>query len=345
LIQPLQSAYNPSNVLQFLITQTLLQKIPNWLNESTVEDKKGLRVIHAILVNKGNKRFKPRARNEQTDDLYQSYAKTSPENFQQFSTKFHYKYNSVSRYSQDFGKLDHKDNIVAILKYKQFSDLYYSVILSPTAKIYIERWINLNDEDYYKSLVLSTIVSIYTKIKSADPINSTNSDKYRWIDSKQVIKQPRFDKLLSLFQKTEPKVVHMDGKAITYEDFRKKALCTAPATVKGDSVYNINAKERKLDFIRGNSKMTQAFCNASDLKTTTYMDNHKTLPIDYGTIGFGKNWIFPSCSGVVIPDPIGQSCTKQKYSTYHKDLNTFYMKSVTKSDMSSPSHLRTSSCA
>lgn len=65
------------------------------------------------------------------------------------------------------------------------------------------------------------------------------------------MKQPRFDKLLSLFQKTEPKVIHMDGKAITYEDFRKKALCTAPATVKDNSLFNINAKDKKLDFMRG----------------------------------------------------------------------------------------------
>jgi hypothetical protein len=68
------------------------------------------------------------------------------------------KLNYASSYSRFFGKFTEVSKGEAeILKFKKFSELDISTILSPMAVAYIDSWTKLGEDDSYVNLALSAL--------------------------------------------------------------------------------------------------------------------------------------------------------------------------------------------
>ena len=117
--------------------------------------------------------------------------------------------NFCSTYSRFFGKYTEPTRGEAeILRYKKFSELKISSVLTQKAVAYIEGWTLLNEDDVYLNLALGVIRQIYTFIKSKWPLISTNTESYFWPKKHELVSPSRFDTIEKTIRKNTHKNMH-----------------------------------------------------------------------------------------------------------------------------------------
>jgi hypothetical protein len=85
--------------------------------------------------------------------------------------------NNQSTYGRFFGRLPALEDLgdPSILKYKKFSEIPQSSILTAQAKNYLTTWHeNPNEDPQYVSMALSCLRSLYTVLKGQEPNQSSN---------------------------------------------------------------------------------------------------------------------------------------------------------------------------
>lgn len=125
------------SVLQFAFLPALHPLLPDWHSRATAEEQQGVRVLAAVLKHKGLKVFRARPRQQSAARL-------------------------VTSYMQSFEWQKPVTPLREMLHYRQISELEYSSVLNPQALEWIQRWILLEDQDRYLSLLMTALRSIYT---------------------------------------------------------------------------------------------------------------------------------------------------------------------------------------
>jgi hypothetical protein len=135
------------------------------------------------MKHKGGKRF--RKKPKPTDD---------GEFLLQPDTEKFTKKNFMSSYALSFGRSSGKESQdIQILKFKKLSELPCSKVLQPVAIVFAENWIAKGDSDYYQSIVLKCVRSLYSLVKLQDVPKSAAQTHFCWIDTK-IHAQKRMDK-------------------------------------------------------------------------------------------------------------------------------------------------------
>lgn len=100
----------------------------------------------------------------------------------------------MTNYQGFFGKYhDLTAGEAEILKYKKFSELKISSILTQQAKAYMENWFNLVDDTNYRNLAICVLRNIYTHMKSTNAGISHYTERFQKLQRHQLIEQPRYD--------------------------------------------------------------------------------------------------------------------------------------------------------
>lgn len=121
----------------------LHSNIPTWLYSATKPEKKGLRLIAAVLKHKGMKRFRARASASQLPNLEEV---RKPK----FQTAYAAEFSDIPVASKSHA---------AIFRYRKLSDLPCAQVLSPIPLRILENWFGLGDDTQYQELVLATLRS------------------------------------------------------------------------------------------------------------------------------------------------------------------------------------------
>lgn len=86
----------------------------------------------------------------------------------------------MTSYQGFFGKYhDLTSGESEILKYKKFSELKISAILTQQARAYLENWFGLGDDTNYRNTVICAIRNIYTHMKSTKASISHYSERFQ----------------------------------------------------------------------------------------------------------------------------------------------------------------------
>ena len=142
-------------------------------------------------------------------DIYRNIKSDKPHFRTEKAAQQFRKMNYSSSYSRFFGKYTQPTKGEAeILKYKKFTELDISSILTPLAQAYIENWTLLDEDETYLNLALCVIRSIYTYIKNLEPKISVNTETYFWPKKHQIVQVSRFDTLERAIKKNAHKNVH-----------------------------------------------------------------------------------------------------------------------------------------
>lgn len=148
-----------------LILDCYGEYIPLWLAGATKTEIKGLKVASAIIKYEGKKKFRPRIHHDHlntettNDKLRKRYMRTY--------------------YNSEFciEAIKHSSE-VEILKFKRLDEMKYAKILKPVNIMFIQRWLNLNDEEIYQGLLLSFIRGIYSVVNAQIAVPNSNNREY-----------------------------------------------------------------------------------------------------------------------------------------------------------------------
>lgn len=132
-----------SELLTQLWKPELHCNIGTWMYSANKPEKKGLKLIAAILKHKGMKRFRTRASASQLPNLEE----VKKPKFQ-------------TAYAMDFSDIPvATKSHAAIFRYRKLSDLPCAQVLSPIPLRILENWFSLGDDTQYQELVLATLRS------------------------------------------------------------------------------------------------------------------------------------------------------------------------------------------
>jgi len=149
-------------LLTQLLKPELHPNIPKWVYSATKAEKKGLKLIEAILKHKGTKRFRTK-----------STASTLPALVQFQKPKYE------TQYSAEFSNIPVTTRShAAIFKYRKLVDLPCSHVLNPLPLRVLEMWFSMQDETDYQELVLGTLRSFLAAADTSRPTLSETQSKF-----------------------------------------------------------------------------------------------------------------------------------------------------------------------
>lgn len=165
------------SVLRFAFIPALHPLLLDWLSRATAEEQQGIRVIAAVLKHKGLKKFRPRPRQHSATRLTTSYM-------------------------QEFAWKKPVTPLREMLHYRDLSELEYSSVLNPQALQWVQRWIQLEDQDRYLSLLMATLRSLYTCFRGVHTKSmTTHKASYHIYSHSDLMRASQLHRL-------RPKLVH-----------------------------------------------------------------------------------------------------------------------------------------
>lgn len=162
-------------------------KIPLWLKNLTKSEIKGLRLATQIIKNQGLKKFHP------SKSMYPSVSSKALSKTQ-------------SQYTEAYGEnITQKILDSEVFKYITLSSMPISKTLKPEALMFIERWLQLKDEDIYQNYVLGMIKGFFivTKVNDTGMVSVARESysrkkleripvfgRKKWVDEEVKVKLP-----------------------------------------------------------------------------------------------------------------------------------------------------------
>lgn len=179
-----------TDLLKELLKPELHPNIPKWFYSASKAEKKGLRLIAAIVKNKGSRKFRTRS----TTSTLPALAELQKPKYE-------------TQYSTDFSNIPITTRShAAIFRYRKLADLPCSHVLNPMPLRLLEQWFGLQDDTYYQELVLGTIRSFQAAADMSKPTLSETQAKFIGYDysnlysshnmraSARVVKEPKVTK-------------------------------------------------------------------------------------------------------------------------------------------------------
>ena len=110
--------------------------------------------------------------------------------------------NYKSTYNNIYGDKPKLEEDYIILKQKKFKDIAYSQYFTPEASQYLEKWLEINDQQEFLKTIFIAIRDMHTVIKNQD-IPATTMSSFYLPRLKEYSKPPRFDKILTAVKYAE----------------------------------------------------------------------------------------------------------------------------------------------
>jgi len=306
-----------------LVTKSKLNIAINWYRTTSEENRKGIKVLASVLKHRGKKKFKKRAQNSISD-----YQTIEPHNMSLQDYRKHIVRNSYkSSYGDFFNSSNAKSSRESVLNYQKYSDMKCTSILVDEAKVCLNKWQELDDDEYYKKLIMSCLCSLLTFIKSSMPSESVhNRQSFQNINASQRIKVERYDKLIDRVRMS----VKKGNRDLSFDRNSRTKPTTPLFRVSSEVAKRISTKvdpkKVKQIQLRGKGNFISLFQKNGKSKLTTYQNffdgSGKREQVrnlrDQFTVSMG--------SGTMAPDPNTMRDSHGKIDGFKTQLNGFNLK-------------------
>ncbi|EAS07781.2 hypothetical protein TTHERM_00525130 (macronuclear) [Tetrahymena thermophila SB210] len=184
------TSLTPQQILNQIIKPEYIKYYSDWIHTANEKEARGLQLLGAIYKHKGSKKFRAKPPSVQLQQLH------AQQEFDfQKAEEMYRKSQITSSYGQEFGYLQ-KDlkPTQNVFKYKKCSDLPFAKPLSDLAKLFIDNWIELNDELEFQELVLACLRSLHSRCIAQEVPKTEMKTKYEWKEDWNLSKPIRIDK-------------------------------------------------------------------------------------------------------------------------------------------------------
>ena len=284
LIANMTERMDSAALLAELWKPELHSNIPTWLYSATKPEKKGLRLIAAVLKHKGMKRFRARA----SASLLPNLDEVRKPKFQ-------------TAYAAEFSDIPvASKSHAAIFKYRKLSDLPCAQVLSPIPLRILENWFGLGDETQFPELVLATLRSFLAAAMTSRQKLSESQAQFQGYDysslysnrnmaaSARVIRDLRHSKPWVLPDKPETTPIDVPQPA-SWEDVKRRQVLL----MRGSG-----------DVIRGLAQSTEPVLSSYQHTYRTHFTTYtaRTKPDFYTSMALGR--LCPDQEGLVDPKKV-----------------------------------------
>jgi hypothetical protein len=133
------------NLSKLLFKVQIHEHLETWLNSCSPSELKGLKIIGSVVKNKGVKKFRP-AQSEKPNIAKDIRNRTM-----------------TSFYKKDFcQELSPTGNNEDLFKFIKLKDLKYSSILEYETLLYLEKWIELKDDEKFVKMMLECLKGLFS---------------------------------------------------------------------------------------------------------------------------------------------------------------------------------------
>lgn len=228
-----------------------------------------------------------------------------------------------SAYGNTFGRKETDLADTGILSHKRFSELPSCKILNPTAKTYINRWVDSGEDQQYVSLAIVVIKGIFTHWKEALPSDTVSHLKHAWYNPHDVVHCQTMEKASKNVLSDRVSQTDCSERPRTssnlYEKKAKKSLIPN-RTEKYDQGMDRVISDRKKLLLRGNGNITGFYQDPLGM-VSSYQTNYQTTK-DVSTIKKTAGNNYTSSIMVITPDPGQFAKVGQKQNKFKKDVNS-----------------------
>ena len=203
-----------SETIRQLLAPEYIESGLAWLKHIGDKEKQGLRVINAVIKNRGTKKFRNKPQETVTEAAQKSIGTKSHFNLTNDALEKYrkeYKQNMYkSAYGIAFGRKETDFADTNILNYKNFNELPCAKVLNNTAKAFISKWSQIGEDQKYISLAIYVVKGIFTHWKQTLPTDTVSHLKHIWFDVHDHVRHQRMDQVGkdTLISKIETTVVN-----------------------------------------------------------------------------------------------------------------------------------------
>ncbi|CAI2369524.1 unnamed protein product [Moneuplotes crassus] len=222
-----------------------------WLKDCSLNEKKGLKVIHMVVKNKGLKTFKPINKKPEVKeiiDLKNLEIKDAIKEYEKLKLK--------TAYGSFYGRKPALEDLTdtTILNSQKFSQLPCTKILTKQARDALDSWQQIEPEKEYKGIALSTLRSLNTHVLKSEPNTSSSRVFHRNFKPSELSKVERYDKLIETISMRVKNKFFEESKAknITNKIAVPSQIMDKLAKMKSSKIYGRALSRRKyLHFVKG----------------------------------------------------------------------------------------------
>ncbi|CAD8162623.1 unnamed protein product [Paramecium pentaurelia] len=180
----------PLTILTNIIKPEYLNYYKDWIYIASEKEARGLQLIGAIYKHKGRKLFRAKPPTIQLQELTDQQELDFKK-----AEEMHRKNQTSTTYGTEFGylqKLLKPQNNV--FKFKKCSELEFAQPLNDLAKLFLDNWIEMNDELEFQELVLNCLRALFSRFKAQLVPNTEMKVKYEYKPDWKLSKPIRVDK-------------------------------------------------------------------------------------------------------------------------------------------------------
>ena len=189
----------------------------------------------------------------------------------------------------------------------------------------MDNWHKIENNEYYLGVVLGTIRSLFTYIKSKLPVNSTNKELHRPFQPKEFVKAERFDKLIEhVSQEIKKKYLAKKKKLILQHRSKPQTQSTPSHRVVLNQCvidYMTNPKAPGIKFNKGNGHITTQFALRELGKTSLYQDSFQGKQTGGIQKSFANYFKTSVAGGACMPDPCEVNGVSKKLRTLSQGMS------------------------
>ena len=246
----------------------LVLKAEGWTTSSSLNERKGLKIISSIYKYKGKKVFKTQPAGSTRLKSAESELKK-----RQF----------VSTYEQEYSG-SNKVRDANIFDYKKLEDMPCGSILNPVAIMFIQNWLDLKDEPSYQDLVLQCLRSIHAVINSSSGLISESHKTFQWNDPSKNYSTHRIDQQAS-------GILGVRSASANKPWVRPQSMEKAQTNIKSVMFTKEDLMKQKQSLIQGSGVIGTWVVAPANPHVSSYQDTYvthfnkyqKTVPPDFQT--------------------------------------------------------------
>jgi len=206
---------------------------------------------------------------------------------------------------------------------QKFSQVPWTSILNTKTKEYLDKWQQIESEDAYKGMVLSTLRSLFTYVKIREPNTSTSRVSFKRINKKDLVKVERYDKLIEDVSQN----VRRKFKMLPDSTFinKRKIIVPSQVTVKhpkrtSESYGRIASRTISIKNMKGNGNITSQNAPRDHTYNSFYKEWYQGKYSPNKLENYGNYYMISSGGGACIPDPKLMTLSQNRINGFSSSL-------------------------
>jgi hypothetical protein len=231
----------------------------------------------------------------------------------------------VSSYGAFYGRKPALEDLTdgTILRSQKFSRLPWTQIINSRTKKYLDSWQEIEYEEYYKGLALSTLRSMNTYVQNHQPSTSTSRVSYKKFIKDELVKVERYDKLI------EQVSINVRKKfALPKDDcfFDKRKIFVPSKVIIGkpkratDSYGRLASRRISLKNQIGNGNITSQNAPRDLTIHSLYKDSYQGRLSPTQVSNYGNYFTISAGTGACIPDPKMMTQFQTKFKVFSNSM-------------------------